>query len=257
MYITRLFVRCPSFRLSYSFRTWYQQRIDRGSMQMVEHQMIFSSERKKQWSHNEYSKSLILSYPIININNLLTLLAADPPSSQPEWVLLHFFSCFPHLCWVPTDSSPWVRRAGPLTPLCLQTGSRKFLIQATARFFVGHNTVVPSFLVTVKFHEVSLPCSLQFFLIAVFSYSVALCNVHCPSLHPSITVEHPHCFSAALSSLSFLTTSYNIPTALSLQHPHFLFITSSSLPFHYHIPIFFSLHHLHCPFITKFPFSFH
>ncbi len=116
--------------------------------------------------------------------------------------------------------------------------------QETARFFVGHNTVVPSFLVAVKFHEVSLPCSLQFFLIAVFSHSVALCNVHCPSLHPSITVEHPHCPSAALSPLSFLTTSYNIPTALILQHPHFLFITSSSsLPFHYHIPIFFSLHH--------------
>ncbi len=34
---------------------------------------------------------------------------------------------------------PSVGQAGPLTPLCPQTDSRKFWIQATARFFVGDN----------------------------------------------------------------------------------------------------------------------
>jgi hypothetical protein len=42
---------------------------------MVEHQMIYT-------------------YAVINGNNLLTLLAADHPSSCLEWVLLHF-SYFP------------------------------------------------------------------------------------------------------------------------------------------------------------------
>jgi hypothetical protein len=42
--------------------------------------------------------------------NLLTLLAADPPASRLEWVLLCLSSCLPHLFWVPTDSfiSNWV-----------------------------------------------------------------------------------------------------------------------------------------------------
>jgi hypothetical protein len=65
--------------------------------------MIYSPERKKkkQWLHNEYYESLLLHYPAID-SNLLTLLAADPPSSSPKWVL-HFSSCFPYLCWVPTS----------------------------------------------------------------------------------------------------------------------------------------------------------
>ncbi len=90
--------------------------IDRGSMQIVEHQMICSPERKKQWSQNKCYESLLLHYPVINGNNLLTLLAALPPSSRPECVVLHFFSCFPHLCWVPTDFFPQRIAARALTP---------------------------------------------------------------------------------------------------------------------------------------------
>jgi hypothetical protein len=58
-------------------------RTDGGSMQMVEHQMIYSPERKKQQrSRNEYKKSPLLGY-LVNIgNNLLTLLATDSPSSR-------------------------------------------------------------------------------------------------------------------------------------------------------------------------------
>ncbi len=106
---------------------------------MVVHQMIYSPEIKKHQSHNKYYESLLLGYLGVNGNNLLTLLAADPPSSCPEWVLLHFFSCFPHLCWVPTDSFPLSDAGRAPNPLFLQTGSRKLWIQATARFFVGHN----------------------------------------------------------------------------------------------------------------------
>jgi hypothetical protein len=74
-------------------------RIDKGSMQMVEHQMIYSPERKKeQWSHMNHL------YRIFDDSNLLTLLAADPSASRPEWVSLCLFSCLPHPCWVPTDS---------------------------------------------------------------------------------------------------------------------------------------------------------
>ncbi len=134
---------------------------------------------KKQWLHNEYYESLLLAYPVINGNNLLTQLDADPPSSCPEWVLQHFFSCFSHLCWVPTDSFPQSKKtltftaqllhalcwkksyhshlldrrkfrtvsrsyfsARPLTLLCLHTGYRKLWIQATASFFVWHSTCV-------------------------------------------------------------------------------------------------------------------
>ncbi len=73
-------------------------------MQVVLHQMIYSPER----THNDYYEPLLVQYPAIDSNNLLTLLAADLPSLRPKWwVLLHFSSCFPHLCWVPTDSFPW------------------------------------------------------------------------------------------------------------------------------------------------------
>jgi hypothetical protein len=71
---------------------------------VVEHQMIYSPEEEKQQLQSKNNNSLLLHYPAINGNNLLTLLAADPPSSRTEWVLLHFSPCFPHLCWVPTDS---------------------------------------------------------------------------------------------------------------------------------------------------------
>ncbi len=43
-------------------------------------------------------------YRIFDDSNLLTLLAADPSASRPEWVSLCLFSCLPHPCWVPTDS---------------------------------------------------------------------------------------------------------------------------------------------------------
>ncbi len=62
---------------------------------MVEHQMIISPKRKNQWLHNEYYRSLLLHYPAIDSNNLLTLLVADPSSSRPEWVLLYFSYVFP------------------------------------------------------------------------------------------------------------------------------------------------------------------
>jgi hypothetical protein len=126
---------------------------------MVEHQMVFSPERKKQWSHNEYSEPLILSYLIINIKNLLTLLAADPPSSCPEWLLLHFSSCFPYLCLFPTNSSSQSKVGRAPHPPLSADQFQEILVQATAHFFARHNTVVPSFSVTVKCHEVSLPCS--------------------------------------------------------------------------------------------------
>ncbi len=106
---------------------------------MVEHQMIYSPKRKKQWLHNEYYESLLWGYPVINAYNLFTLLAADPPSSRSESVPLHFFSCFPISAGFQLNLFPRVGRAKPLIPLCLQTGSRELWIQATVHFFVGHN----------------------------------------------------------------------------------------------------------------------
>ncbi len=70
---------------------------------------LFSLKKKKQWLHNEYYESLLWGYPVFNGNNLLTLLAADPPPSRLELVLLNFFSCFLYLSWVPTDSFPHSR----------------------------------------------------------------------------------------------------------------------------------------------------
>jgi hypothetical protein len=51
-------------------------------MQIVEHQIIYSPEEKKHWLHNAMSH--FLGYSVNNGNNLLTLLATDPPSSRPE-----------------------------------------------------------------------------------------------------------------------------------------------------------------------------
>jgi hypothetical protein len=65
-----------------------------------------------------------------NSNNLLTLLATDPPSSYREWVPLYLFSCFPHLCWVPADSIPQSRAVlapypPPRRPVPRSSGSRQ------------------------------------------------------------------------------------------------------------------------------------
>ncbi len=69
---------------------------------MVEHQMIYSPERKKK-SHNKCQEPLLSDHSVTKGNNLLTLLAADPPSSRLDWVLHCLLSCFSYLCWVPTD----------------------------------------------------------------------------------------------------------------------------------------------------------
>jgi hypothetical protein len=60
-------------------------------------------------------------------SNLLTLLTADPPASCPKWVPLCLFSCLPHLCWVPTDSSlyNWAGPALHLLPRGWQSYSKK------------------------------------------------------------------------------------------------------------------------------------
>ncbi len=101
------------------FRTWYQQQIDRGSVQMVEHQMIYSPGRKNGKNVTWQTSWLtFLRSSNIDSNNLLTLLAADPPSSCPEWVLLHFFSRFPISAGLLLTLFPRVRRAEPLTPIC-------------------------------------------------------------------------------------------------------------------------------------------
>ncbi len=136
-----LLVHCVRYNISL--------QIDRGSMEMAQHQLIYSLERKfkKQWSHNEYNESLLLDRSVNNSNNLLILLAADPPSSHPEWALLYLFSCFPHLCWVPTDSFP--QRGGEAPhPLFLQIGSRIW-IRATAHCSVGHTY---NFLIYLNFY---------------------------------------------------------------------------------------------------------
>jgi hypothetical protein len=103
---------------------------------MVEHQTIYSPGRKKQLLHNEYYESLPVRNPAIDSNNLLTLLATNPPSSCPEWVLLHF-SCFPHPCWVPTDSFPRSKAdQAPHPPLSIDR-FQDALDPGNCRFFVG------------------------------------------------------------------------------------------------------------------------
>jgi hypothetical protein len=85
-------------------RTPCQQHIDRGSMQMVKHQMIYSPERKKTIATQGHYEGLLLYYVTAEVTNLLTLLAADLPTSRQEWILLCLLSWFPHLCRVSTDS---------------------------------------------------------------------------------------------------------------------------------------------------------
>ncbi len=74
-------------------------------------------------------------------DNLLTLLAADPPASHPEWVPPCLLSCFPQLCWVPTDFFPKTGWAWPCVCPLPQTSSRELWIQAPAPFSVGHTLV--------------------------------------------------------------------------------------------------------------------
>jgi hypothetical protein len=45
---------------------------------------------------------------------------------------------------------PRVKQAESLIPLCLQTGSRKLWIQATAQFFVGHSSFCIDFIVDIS-----------------------------------------------------------------------------------------------------------
>jgi hypothetical protein len=97
-------------------------------------------KERTQWLHNEYYESLLLYYSTIDSNNFLTQLAADPPSSHPEWVLPHLSSCFPHLCLVPTDSFSWSEAGWAPQPLlsvdrfqeALDPGNRPFLCRANA-----------------------------------------------------------------------------------------------------------------------------
>jgi hypothetical protein len=71
---------------------------------MVEHQMIYSPEENNNNCHNETLWVTSLNHLVNNDNNLLTLLAAGPPSSHPEWILLCLLSCFPHVYWVLSNS---------------------------------------------------------------------------------------------------------------------------------------------------------
>ncbi len=95
-----------------------------------------NSCKKKQWLHNEYYETLLWDYPVLITNFSLC------------WplILLHHVSStsshiFPISAGFQLTLFPRVGRAGFLTPLCPQTGSRKFWIQATACLFVRHITV--------------------------------------------------------------------------------------------------------------------
>jgi hypothetical protein len=84
-------------------------------MRMVEHGWFILLKEKNNghimilWATFDHS--------VTKDHDLLTLLAADPFSSCPEWVLLCLLSCFPHLWWVPTDSFHRSRRSRALLPL--------------------------------------------------------------------------------------------------------------------------------------------
>ncbi len=116
-------------------------------MQMVEHQVIYSPERKTQGyitnitSHSFY----IIQLLIIEIFSLCSplILLHHVRMGSPSFVLMFFPSLLGQLTLFRE-----VRRAGPLTPLYLWTGPRKLWIQATARFFVGHTFDTRDFLKT-------------------------------------------------------------------------------------------------------------
>jgi hypothetical protein len=73
------------------------------------------------------------------ITNLLTLLAADPPSSC-ELVLLCLLSCFPHLCWVPTVSFYQSRVDCAPLPCFPADQFQEALDPGNCLFSVGHNS---------------------------------------------------------------------------------------------------------------------
>jgi hypothetical protein len=94
-------------------------------------------KEEKQWLHPEHYELLLLLYPAINGNNLLTLLAADPLSSRPEWFSFTSRHVFPISAWFQLALFPGVKWARPLTPLCLLTvpGSSRF---RQLLFFFGY-----------------------------------------------------------------------------------------------------------------------
>ncbi len=113
----------------------YWQRIDAH----VEHQMIYSPERKK--THNVYTVSITShSFYVIQllIATIFTLLAADPPSSHPEWVLPNLSSFFPHLCWAPTDSFSWSEAGRAPHPPTSVDRFHEALDPGTCPFLCGH-----------------------------------------------------------------------------------------------------------------------
>ncbi len=82
-----------------------------------------------------------------NSNNLLTLLAADPPPSRPCWILLYLFSCFPHLglTLFPRAGQTW-----PSTPFYRlapgSSGSRQLSVFLSGTFMFFVTLCLPFFL---------------------------------------------------------------------------------------------------------------
>jgi hypothetical protein len=120
----------------------FSKRVDRGPMQMVQHHVINSPERQKK--NNIHNKDTC-NHTYINtsiIKRLVTLFAADSPSSRPNGLFFFFFfflHAVPGLCWASTAYPPfsqagWARPCPPpLNRFCFPW------IQATARFHVVHN----------------------------------------------------------------------------------------------------------------------
>ncbi len=121
-----------------SERDVISKRVDRGPAHMVQHYVIYSPERKKQWSQSKHLQSH--SYKIqAQSSNCSLCFATDPPPSPPNGL---FFVFFLHVVPVFTGFQlpffPPLRRAGPgLTP-SLYTSPVFLWIEATARSHVGH-----------------------------------------------------------------------------------------------------------------------
>jgi hypothetical protein len=60
-------------------------------MQEVEHQMIYSPERKNNSHTKKIPRPYVLNHSVTMATSL-TLLAADPHSSRLEWILLCLLS---------------------------------------------------------------------------------------------------------------------------------------------------------------------
>jgi hypothetical protein len=65
-----------------------QQHVDRGSMQMAQHHVIYSRKKRKQWFHSLRLRSH--SFNASTIKWLLTLFAANPSPCRPNGLV--FFS---------------------------------------------------------------------------------------------------------------------------------------------------------------------